>query len=84
MCMWSPQPVPGGPSETPAHQPGQDIVAALQSLARQVSELQVDNDRLREDYDRLSAEVARIRALMRQIGGVIAEQASQLLAGAGD
>ena len=78
------QPVPGGPSETPAHQPGQDIVAVLQSLARQVSELQADNDRLREDYDRLSAEIARIRALMRQAGGAIAEQASQLLAGAGD
>ena len=78
------QPVPGGPSETPAHQPGQDIAAALQSLAQQVSELQADNDRLREDYGRLSAEVARIRALMRQVGGVIAQQASQLLAGAGD
>ena len=65
-------PVPGGQSETQAHQPGQDIVAALQSLARQVSELQADNDRLREDYDRLSAEVARIRALMRQVGGAIA------------
>jgi cell division protein FtsB len=59
-------------------------VAALQSLARQVSELQADNDRLREDNDRLSAEVAWIRALMRQIGGAIAQQASQLLAGTGD
>ena len=78
------QPVPGGQSEQPAHQPRQDIVAALQSLAQQVSELQADNDRLREDYDRLSAEVARIRALMRQIGGAIARQASQLLAGTGD
>jgi molecular chaperone GrpE (heat shock protein) len=78
------QPVPGGPSETPAHKPGQDIAAALQSLARQVSELQADNDRLREDYDQLSAEIARIRALMRRNGGAIAEQASQLLAGAGD
>jgi hypothetical protein len=78
------QPVPGGQSETPAHQPGQDIVAALQLLAQQVSELQADNDRLREDYDRLSAEVAPIRALMRQVGGAIAEKASQLLAGAGD
>jgi len=78
------QPVQGGQSEKPAQQPGQDIVAALQSLAQQVSELQADNDRLREDYDRLSAEVARIRALMRQIGGAIARQASQLLAGTGD
>ena len=79
------QPVPGGQSEKPAHQPGQDIVAALQSLAQQVSELQADNDRLRDDYDLLSAEVARIRALMmRQIGGAIAQQASQLLAGTGD
>jgi cell division protein FtsB len=78
------QPVPGGQSETPAHQPGQDIVAALQLLAQQVSELQADNDRLREDYDRLSAEVARLRVLMRQVGGAIAEKASQLLAGAGD
>jgi hypothetical protein len=78
------QPVPGGPSETPAHQPGQDIAAALQSLARQVSGLQADNDRLREDYDRLSAEIARIRALMRQVGGTIAQRAGQLLAGAGD
>ena len=97
MCMWSAQPVParrrrprrarlvpGGPSETPAHQPGQNISAALQSLAQRVSELQADNDRLREDYDRLSAEIARIRALMRQVGGAIAEQASQLLAGTGD
>ena len=63
--------------------PGQDMSAALQSLAQQVSELQADNDRLREDYDQLSAEIARIRALMRQIGGAIAEQAGQLLAGAG-
>jgi len=78
------QPVPSGQSEQPAHQPGQDIVAALQSLARQVSELQADNDRLREDNDRLSAEVTRIRALMRQIGGAIAQQVSQLLADAGD
>ena len=76
--------VPGEQSETSAHEPGQDISAALQSLAQRVSELQADNDRLREDYDRLSAEVARIRALMRQVGGAIAEQASQLLAGAGD
>lgn len=76
--------VPGEQSETPAHQPGQDISAALQSLAQRVSELQADNDRLREDYDRLSAEIARIRALMRQVGGAIAEQASQLLAGTGD
>jgi hypothetical protein len=84
MCMWSPQPVPGGPSETPAHQPGQDIGAALQSLAQQVSKLQADNDRLRADYDRLSAEIARIRALMRQVGGAIAQRAGQLLAGAGE
>ena len=97
MCMWSPQPVPArqrhprrarpyraGNRRSRAHQPGQDIVAALQSLARQVSELQADNDRLREDNDRLSAEVARIRALMRQAGGAIAQQASQLLAGTGD
>ncbi len=78
------QPVPGGQSEQPAHQPGQDIVAALQSLAQQVSELQADNDRLREDNDRLSAEVARTRALMRQIVGAIVRQASQLLADIGD
>jgi peptidoglycan hydrolase CwlO-like protein len=78
------QPGPGGQSETPAHQPGQDIVTALQSLAQQVSELQADSDRLREDNDRLSAEVARIRALMRQAGGAIARQAGQLLAGTGD
>ena len=97
MCTWSAQPVPArqrhprraSPSRAAnrsgrAHQPGQDIATALQSLARQVSELQADNDRLREDYDRLSAEVARIRALMRQAGGAIAQQASQLLAGAGD
>ena len=71
-------PVPGGQSEKPANQPGQDIVAALQSLARQVSELQAVSDGLREDYDRLSAEVARIRALMRQIGGAIAQQACRV------
>src|SRR6266566_895646 len=75
---------PGQAAAPAARQPGQDIVAALQSLAQQVSELQADNDRLREDNDRLSAEVARIRALMRQIGGAIARQASQLLAGTGD
>jgi len=57
-------------------------VAALQALAQQVSQLQADNDRLRGDNDRLNAEVARIRALMRQIGDAIAQQASQLLAGA--
>src|SRR5262249_17524579 len=85
------QPVPGGQSEKPARQPGPDLAAALESLARQVSELQADNDRLREDNDRLSAEVPRIRALIRQIGGAIAQQASaiarqasQLDAGTGD
>jgi hypothetical protein len=78
------QPVPGGQPELLARQPGPDLAAALQSLARQVSELQADNDRLRDDNDRLSAEVARIRALMRQIGGAIAQQASQLDAGTGD
>ena len=79
------QPVPGGQSEKPAHQPGQDIAAALQGLAQQVSELQADNYRLREDYDRLSAEVARIRALMRRSAARSpSKQASQLLAGAGD
>ena len=82
--QWFSQPVPGGQPEKPAHQPGQDIVSALQALAQQVSELQADNDRLREDNDRLSGEVARTRALMRQIGGAIAQQARQLLAGAGD
>jgi hypothetical protein len=78
------QPAPGGQTEDVAHQPGQDIVAALQSLVQQVSVLQADNDRLREDNDRLSAEVARLRALMRQAGGAIARQANQLLAGTGD
>ncbi len=72
---------PGGRAEERAHQPGDDIVAALQALAQQVSQLQADNDRLRGDNDRLNAEVARIRALMRQIGEAIAQQASQLLAG---
>ena len=78
------EPAPGGHSEELAHQPGQDIVAALQSLAQQVAELQADNDRLRGDNDRLSAEVERIRALMRQTGGAIARYASKLLAGTGD
>jgi hypothetical protein len=76
-------PAPGRLGEL-AYQPGQDIVAALQSLAQQVSELQADNDRLRGDNDRLSAEVERMRALIRQIGGAIAQQASQLLADTGD
>jgi hypothetical protein len=67
-----------------AHLPGQDIVAALQSLAQQVSQLQAGNDRLRGDNDRLSGEVERLRALVRQAGGAIARQASQLLAGTGD
>jgi hypothetical protein len=75
------QPAAGGPLEEPAHQLGHDIVAALQSLAQQVSQLQADNDRLRGDNDRLNAEAARIRALVRQIGEAIARQASQLLAG---
>ncbi len=75
---------PAGPAEKPAHQPGQDIVAALESLAQQVSQLQADNDRLRRDNERLSAEVERIRVLMRRVGGAIAQQASQLLAGTGD
>jgi len=76
------QPVRGGRPEELAGQPGHDIVASLQSLAQQVSQLQADNDRLRDDNDRLNAELARIRALMRQIGEAIAQQASQLLAGA--
>ncbi len=78
------RPPPGKEAEKPAHRPGQDIVTALQALARQVSELQADNDRLRADNDRLNAEVGRIRALMRQIGGKIARQASDLLAGTGE
>lgn len=75
----------GGQPGRPA-QPGQDIVAALGSLAEQVSQLQADNDRLRHDNDRLrgdndrlSAELERVRTLMRQIGGAITRQASQLL-----
>jgi hypothetical protein len=75
------KPASGGQAEQLAHQPGQDIVAALQSLAQQVSQLQADNDRLREDNDRLSAEIERTRTLMRQIGGAINRQASQLLGG---
>jgi hypothetical protein len=78
------KPEPAGQSVEVAHPPGQDIVAALQSLAQQVSQLQADNDRLREDNDRLGAEVERIGALMRQVGGAVAQQASQLLAGTGD
>ena len=78
------RPVPGAQAEELAHQPGQDIVAALQSLVRQVSQLQADNDRLRDDNDQLRVEVERIRALVRQIGGAIARQASELLAGTGD
>ena len=50
----------------------------------QVSQFQADNYRLGEDNDRLSAEVEGIRALMRQVGGAIALQASQLLAGTGE
>ena len=79
------QPVRGGHAEQEvAHPPGQDIVAALQSLAQQVSQLQADNDRLRSDNDRLSAEIERLQALMRQAGGAITRQASQLLAGTGE
>lgn len=78
------QPAPAGRLGELAHEPDQDIVAALQSLAQQVSELQADNDRLRGDNDRLSAEVERMRALIRQIGGAIAQLASQLLADTGD
>ncbi len=73
------EPASGGQPEQLAHQPGQDIVAALGSLAQQVSQLQADNDRLREDNDRLSAELERRRTLMRQVGGAITRQASQLL-----
>jgi hypothetical protein len=73
------KPASGGQPEQLAHQPGQDIVAALQSLAQQVSQLQADNDRLRDDNDRLSVELERMRTLMRQVGGAITRQASQLL-----
>ncbi len=78
------EPARGGQAEEVTHRPGQDIVAALQSLAQRVAELQADNDRLREENDRLSAEAERIRALVRKAGGAIARQASQLLAGTGD
>ena len=78
------EPAPGGLSEELAHQPGQDIVAALESLAHQVAELQADNDQLRGDNDRLCAEAERLRALMRQTGAEIARCASELLAGTGD
>ena len=71
------EPAPGGQTEELAHQPGQDIVTALQSLAQQVAELQQDNDRLR-------AEAERLRALIRQAGGEIARRTSELLAGTGD
>ena len=73
------QPAAGRQAEQLDHQPGQDIVAALQSLAQQVSQLQADNDRLRGDNDRLRGELDRMRTLMRQIGGAITRQASQLL-----
>jgi hypothetical protein len=92
MCTWSLQPGParqpprrrpspprGGGQSSWAHQPGQDIVAALQSLAQQVSQLQADNDRRRDDNARLGAELERMRTLMRHIGGAITRQASQLL-----
>lgn len=80
-----PDPPPGG--EEPGEQAGrppQDVAEALQLLAQHVSELQSDNDRLRGDNARLSAEIVRIRALMRQIGGEIARQANDLLAGTAD
>lgn len=75
------KPGPGGRPGEPAHQLGRDIVAALESLAGQVAQLQADNDRLREENAQLAAEAGRIRALARQAGGAIARQASQLLAG---
>ena len=78
------EPAPGGQSGELAHQPGQDIVAALQSLAYQVAELQADNDQLRGDNDRLCAEAERLRALIRQTSAEIARCASDLLAGTGD
>ena len=45
--------------------------------------MQADNDRLPADNDRFSAEAGRLRALARQIGGAIAQQASRLLVGIG-
>jgi hypothetical protein len=65
--------------EQPVLPPRQDIVAALQALAQQVSQLQADNERLRDDNDRLSGEVERMRTVMRQIGRAITRQAGQLL-----
>jgi cell division protein FtsB len=99
MCTWSPQPGPArqpprrrpSPPQADSHSSwltsrGQDIVAALGSLAQQVSQLQADNDRLREDNDRLRedndrlrGELERRRTLMRQIAKAITRQASQLL-----
>jgi hypothetical protein len=78
------KPEPGVRPQEPAHQPGQDIVAALGALAGQVAELQADNDRLRAENARLAADADRVRALARQAGGAIARQASQLLAGTED
>jgi hypothetical protein len=81
-------PAAGEEAGEPPGRPPPDIAEALQLLAQHVAELQADNDRLRGDNDRLSgdndrltAEIARIRALVRQLGGDIARQASELLAG---
>ena len=78
------KPAPAGQADKLVHRPRQDIMAAVESLAEQVSQLQAENDRLRQENERLRTEVEQIRALARQSGKAIARQASQLLAGIGD
>ena len=77
------QPAAGSEPEK-ADRRRQDIAEALQALARQVSELQSDNERLRGDNDRLNSEIGRIRAFMQEAGREIVRRASELLAGTED
>jgi hypothetical protein len=78
------QPAAGEPPDHQLPRPGPDLVEAVQALIQQVSDLQSDNDRLREDNQRLHAQIGHLRAVMRQAGREITRQASELLAGTED
>ena len=78
------QPRPGQEPTQPHRPLGPDIRAVLGSLARKVSELESDNDRLRRDNDRLRAQVKRLRSQVHVLGGQVARQVGELLASTAD
>ena len=78
------EPAAGEPDGPQPPRPGAELVEGLQALIDQVSDLQADNDRLREDNQRLRSQLGHLRAIMHQAGREITLRAGELLAGLED